>query len=111
MIDWAGVEQFRDVSETQWAVYRVFQFLVIASEGDGWAHVSVSLPDRCPKWEEMCLIKSLFFGDDIIVVQYHPPKSEYVNLHPFCLHLWSPLVSMMPLPPSWMVGPQEMVPA
>lgn len=22
-------------------------------------------------------------------MQVHPPRSEYVNLHPYCLHLWN----------------------
>lgn len=35
---------------------------VIASDGAEWEHVSVSLTHRCPTWEEMCLIKSLFWG-------------------------------------------------
>ena len=26
--------------------------LCIASNGDGWDHVSVSLPNRCPNWPE-----------------------------------------------------------
>ncbi|MCX8016968.1 MAG: hypothetical protein N2690_03550, partial [Rhodocyclaceae bacterium] len=30
---------------------------VIASHEDGWEHVSVSRPDRCPTWEEMCRVK------------------------------------------------------
>jgi hypothetical protein len=33
--------------------------VVIASDGMGWDHVSVSLKDRCPTWEEMCLVKDL----------------------------------------------------
>jgi hypothetical protein len=53
-----------------------------------WDHVSVSLPDRCPTWNEMCYIKELFWGDDTTVIQYHPPKKEYINNHPYCLHLW-----------------------
>lgn len=53
-----------------------------------WEHVSVSLPDRCPTWSEMCEIKKLFFDDNETVVQFHPPKAEYVNFHPYCLHLW-----------------------
>ena len=61
---------------------------VQASDGFGWEHVSVSLVDRCPTWQEMCFVKSLFWGDDDLVVQFHPPESEYVNSHPFCLHLW-----------------------
>ena len=27
---------------------------VIASDGAGWEHVSVSRRDRCPTWDEMC---------------------------------------------------------
>lgn len=65
-----------------------FRLAVIASDGDGWEHVSVSTPVRTPTWAEMCFIKSMFWGEDDCVVQFHPPKSEYVNQHPFCLHLW-----------------------
>jgi hypothetical protein len=69
-----------------------------------WEHVSVSLPTRCPTWEEMCLVKSLFWSDEDTVVQFHPPKSEYVNNHSFCLHLWRPTGFNLPTPPAWMVG-------
>lgn len=79
---------------------------VIASDGRGWEHVSVSLPDRCPTWEEMCRVKAMFWGDEDCVVQYHPPKSQYVNCHPYCLHLWRQIgVEFVP-PPSYMVGPK-----
>jgi len=61
---------------------------VIASDGGGWEHVSVSLENRCPTWKEMAHIKSLFWGDEDLVIQYHPPEEDYVNVHPFCLHLW-----------------------
>ena len=79
-------------------------FKVVASDGMGWEHVSVSLPKRCPTWEEMCFIKGLFWSEDDRVLQFHPPKSEYVNLHAFCLHLWRPADGVVPAPPSWMVG-------
>ena len=61
---------------------------VVATRGDGWEHVSVSLTSRCPTWDEMNYVKDLFWEAEDCVVQYHPPKSEYVNVHPFCLHLW-----------------------
>jgi hypothetical protein len=61
---------------------------VIASDQEGWEHVSVSRPDRCPSWEEMSFIKDLFWDDEDFVVQMHPPKVDYVNYHPYCLHLW-----------------------
>ena len=59
-----------------------------ASEGAGWEHVSVSLPDRCPTWEEMSFIKNLFWDEEDFVIQIHPAGSDYVDLHPYCLHLW-----------------------
>jgi hypothetical protein len=63
---------------------------VVAGDGMGWDHVSVSLATRCPTWEEMCFVKELFFKDDECVMQLHPPKSENISFHPFCLHLWRP---------------------
>lgn len=79
-----------------------------ASQGEGWDHVSVSTPERCPTWDEMCFVKDLFFGEDEVVMQLHPAKSDYVNNHPFCLHLWRPWDVAIPLPPSIFVGKQSL---
>lgn len=80
---------------------------IIASDGFGWEHVSVSLPHRCPTWEEMDFVKRLFWNDSEVVCQYHINDAEKVNLHPFCLHLWKPKkTSRVPVPPSILVGPK-----
>jgi hypothetical protein len=79
---------------------------VIASDGDGWDHVSVSRIDRIPTYEEMEQIASLIFQPDETAVQYHVPKSEHVNYHPFCLHWWRPTRDYLPKPPSIMVAPK-----
>jgi hypothetical protein len=86
--------------------FRTAMLKVIACDGleTGWDHVSVSLPNRCPNWEEMCHVKSLFWDDEDTVMQFHPPKSEYVNNHPYCLHLWRPVGKAVELPPSILVG-------
>lgn len=85
--------------------YESFQLAVIASTGGGWNHVSVSLKSRNPNWNQMCFIKDLFFGENEYVVQYHPPKSEYINSHKHCLHLWQPNQGQeMSFPPSILVG-------
>ena len=76
----------------------------IASDGLGWEHVSVSRQERCPTWEEMCKVKALFWDEEDCVVQYHPPKSEYVNRHPYCLHLWRPTLERLPRPNPKLVG-------
>lgn len=77
---------------------------VIASDGEGWEHVSVSFPDRCPTWDEMCKVKALFWDDEDCVIQYHPPQSAHINNHPYCLHMWRPVAAAIPMPPGWMVG-------
>lgn len=81
--------------------------VVVWSTGGDWDHVSVSFPGRCPTWNEMCRVKQLFFRPGEIVVEYHPAESEYVNFHPFCLHLWRPQVDEIPTPPTWMIGPKK----
>lgn len=87
------------------------EYLTILSSGgdDGWEHVSVSIPRRTPNWKEMCFVKDAFWNDDEVVMQLHPAKAEYVNFHPYCLHLWRPLGAAIPLPPFSMVGPKTNV--
>ncbi len=80
----------------------------VVSSGEGWDHVSITCTgidaNRCPKWEEMSIVKDLFWLPTETVVQYHPPHSEYVNQHKYCLHLWRKHDFEYPLPPSIMVG-------
>lgn len=83
---------------------------VIASDGldplsEGWEHVSVSTKKRTPNWTEMSFVKSLFWDDDEEgVVQFHPPRSAYVNNHPHCLHIFRNAIEPTARPPSIMVG-------
>lgn len=76
-----------------------------ASGGEGWEHVSISIhsEQRCPTWEEMCFVKSQFWGPEDCVVQFHPPVKEYVNIHDFCLHLWRLKETNIQTPPSILV--------
>lgn len=107
--------------------YKIIDYFFQAqvSDGEGWEHVSISLikeeyiltgngrrigqkrklsVDRCPTWEEMCWIKDLFWDEDETVTQFHPPKSKYVNMHKYCLHLWKPVNFEIPVPDSILVG-------
>lgn len=90
--------------------YKTVSLSVIASCGEmgsdiglNWDHVSVSLTNRCPNWEEMSYIKDLFFDEEETVVQFHPKKSHYKNVHPYCLHLWRKCGAEHELPPLVMV--------
>jgi hypothetical protein len=76
-------------------------------EGPAWEHVSVRIgekrkgrrEDRVPNWNEMVVIKDLFFQPEECVVQFHPKKSEYVDTNPYCLHLWRLKEGDFPTPP------------
>lgn len=82
----------------------------LASDGEGWKHVSVSFGSKsksAPSWELMCRIKDLFWNDEDTVVQFHPKKSDYVNFHAGCLHLWQCIDGReQPTPHPLMVGPK-----
>ena len=80
---------------------------VVVSTGAGWEHVSVS-PEKkriTPSWDDMCKLKEMFFNEDEAVIQIHPPKADYVNMVPNCLHLWRCTYKEMVLPPRILVGP------
>ena len=107
-------EEFR-ASFKGWESYRGDQFgwfiamgpcgrrlAMLADDGQisGWEHVSVSLEDKrkIPNWQEMSFVKSLFWEDEECVVQFHPPKSDYVNNCNGCLHLWRSKLQEFPMP-------------
>jgi hypothetical protein len=83
---------------------------ILAADGEetGWEHVSVTRwfgrNVSTPQWEDMALVKDLFWTPDACVVQFHPPHSDYVNNHDHCLHLWRKVGFKFPLPPSILVG-------
>ena len=81
--------------------------VVIATSGEMWDHVSVSLQKRCPTWYEMEQVARLFFLPNEVAMQLHVPARDHVNCHPNCLHWWRSHDQPIPLPPKWMVGPDE----
>lgn len=88
-----------------------WRLMVLASDGGGWEHTSVSAnrgdKQRTPTWKEMCYVKKLFWDDEDVVVQFQPRASEYVNFHPNVLHMWRPTEAAIPTPPPLFVGPYE----
>ena len=89
------------------AVLKVLCSDGIDPEAEGFEHVSVSCVDRTPTWEEMAFIKEQFWEDNEVCFQLHPSKSEYVNCHPYCLHIWRHRNFPPPLPSSYLVGPKK----
>lgn len=80
---------------------------IIASVGLGWDHISCSLAERCPTWEEMEMVRKFFTAPGEIWVQYGVPESEHINCHPYCLHWWRDLKRPARLPPAELIGPKQ----
>ena len=70
----------------------------------GWEHLSVSMPNKTPSWEQMCMMKDIFWNKDEACVEYHPKEEDYVNMHKHCLHIWKPTDVELPTPPHILVG-------
>lgn len=83
---------------------------LIVSDGGGWEHVSVQvipqrgMPQGIPDWDTMCWVKDLVWDKNEWVVQFHPAAEDYVNNHPYVLHLWRPTTGGFPTPPPEFVG-------
>ena len=73
-------------------------------ESEGWEHVSVSVFNRCPVWDEMQWVKEQFWHGHEVCFQLHPDKKNYKNIHPFCLHIWRHTKFPVPTPPNIFVG-------
>lgn len=80
---------------------------VIVSDGYGWDHASVSLPNSphtTPSWEEMVFVRTLVFKPEETCMELHVPTAQHINVHRSCLHLWRPQAATIPMPPEWMVA-------
>ena len=103
------MQAFGSVGDGTCGVFDLFcprttaRLMCIASTGEGWDHVSVSLPNRCPNWIEMDHVKRAFFEDDETAMQLHVPVADHINVHPYTLHLWRPHAAEIPLPPKGFV--------
>ena len=78
---------------------------IIVSDGMGWEHVSVSRKSRMPSYEDLTRAKEIFWDEEDCAMQLFVPKSQHINCHQYCLHLWRPLEDDIPMPPGIMVGP------
>lgn len=57
-------------------------------DGKRWLHVSCSYPNALPTWKDLKEIKRLFIGRDRTAIQLLPKESQYVNRHPYVLHMF-----------------------
>ena len=64
------------------------------SDGHLWVHASVcgrTGPTKffLPSWEDLKRVKNDFCGEDAWAYQVLPAKKDYVNQHPYVLHLFA----------------------
>lgn len=60
-------------------------------DGSEWIHVSVARRSRMPDWDDLSKVKRDFIGEDREAYQVMAKAADHVNIHKFCLHLWSPI--------------------
>lgn len=58
------------------------------ADGHTYLHVSFSRRSRTPSYEDLDWVRKAFIGEERESVQVFPPRAEYVNFHPYTLHLW-----------------------
>jgi hypothetical protein len=88
--DWTEVEGMLSRMWTHTNGLRVGLSCDVLDNRSRWLHLSVSRSNRLPSWEDMKFVKDAFIGRDHEAIQVLPKDEDFVNLHPFCLHLWSP---------------------
>ena len=59
----------------------------VAIEGGDY-HLCISCADRLPTYEELKEARYKYCPNDCYMAQIFPPKEEFVNVNPYCLHLW-----------------------
>jgi len=93
-----------------WTLHMICSDGTVDGDLGGWEHVSVHASRydgrqlRTPSWDEMVFVKDLCWDADDVVMQLHPARRAYVNMHPHVLHLWRPLRGVtIPTPPTILV--------
>ena len=68
--------------------YRMGEFVIIVShEKCGW-HLSVSKKNCLPTYDELKDIRYKYLPDRINACEIFPPRKKFVNVHPYCRHLF-----------------------
>lgn len=51
-------------------------------------HLSMAHHERYPTWDEIADVRYSLVPDNVTMAMLLPPMNDYVNDHPYCLHLW-----------------------
>jgi hypothetical protein len=75
-------------AEFKQGAFRMGRCLVLVTIDGGKYHLSISTEKEIPTYEELKQARYQFIPDDAFMAQIFPPKSDFVNAHPYCLHLF-----------------------
>jgi hypothetical protein len=75
-----------EIGAKRYTIGKNLQVLVGWSPG-GW-HLSISHARRYPTWDEIAHVRDKLLPAGKTFVMVFPTPEEYVNLHPYCFHLW-----------------------
>jgi hypothetical protein len=68
--------------------FRFGRCVVIVSIDNGLWHLSISTRDALPSYKEVKAARYRFVPNDLYMAEIFPPEDEFVNVHPYCRHLW-----------------------
>ena len=69
-------------------IFKMGRCDVIVSIDAGKYHLSISTPNASPSYQEIKQARYTFIPNDVTMAQLFPPAEEFINLHPYCHHLW-----------------------
>lgn len=58
------------------------------SHDEGRMHLSIAYVDRTPQWKEIAEARYALLPDEAEFAIVLPSEVNYVNLHPYTIHLW-----------------------
>ncbi len=69
-------------------IYNFQGCAVIVTIENGGYHMSISHAQRLPTYEELKAARYKFCPDYCYMAQIFPPQDEFINVHPYCLHVY-----------------------
>lgn len=82
------LKEFKVIKEFKEGTFKMGRCEVIVTIDNGLWHLSISCRKNQPSYNEIKEARYKFVPDEVIMAQIFPSMSEFVNLHPFCHHLW-----------------------
>ena len=69
-------------------IFQMGRCRIIVSVDAGQWHLSISTATASPSYKEIKAARYKYIPDDVLMAQLFPSQKEFVNLHPYCHHLW-----------------------